>query len=286
MATDTAPAIEVGAATVDASSTGRSGTLVRNVRTVQMVWSRELIRLRRMPSRIISGLAQPILFLVVMGTGLSSIIDERSAGGVDYKVFLFPGILAMSIITSALFSAVSIVWDREFGFLREMLVAPVSRTSLVLGKAIGGGTVSVVQGVILVALAPFVGVDLTVARVFGLLAALLLLAFALTSFGIVLSSRMERMESFQMVMALVMQPMIFLSGAVFPLQNLPQWLAVLTRVNPATYGVDLTRRLVLPESVPLTLNGWPVPLWLDAVIVVVLGCSMLALAVRLFSHSD
>ncbi|MBJ7514611.1 MAG: ABC transporter permease, partial [Acidimicrobiia bacterium] len=188
-----------------------AGKLLRNVRTIRMIWFRELIRLRRMPTRIVSSIAQPIIFLLVMGAGIGSLVGDKGADGVSYQVYIFPGILAMSIITSSLFSAMSIVWDREFGFLREMLVAPVSRGSLVLGKAIGGGSVSVAQGLLLIVFAPLVGVDLTVPRVLGLIIALLLLAFALSSLGIVISSRIQRMESFQMVMALVMQPMIFLS---------------------------------------------------------------------------
>lgn len=284
MAAPTLPAPVPGPPPADA--TARSAAVTRNIRTIQMVWRRELIRLQRMPSRIISGLAQPLLFLLVMGAGLGSLIGDQGAAGVDYQVFLFPGILAMSIITSSLFGAVGIVWDREFGFLREMLVAPVSRTSLVLGKALGGGMVAVVQGVVLIVLAPFIGVDLTVGRVLALLGALLLLAFALTSFGIVLASRMQRMESFQMVMALVLQPMIFLSGAVFPLENLPGWLAVLTRLNPATYGVDLCRRAVLPEAAKLTIGGWVVPVWFDALVVLGMGSVFLAIAVRVFSRTE
>lgn len=269
-----------------AASSERQTALTRNWRTIAMVWTREMIRLRRVPTRIVTGLAQPLIFLFIMGAGLGSLIDSQVPGGFDFQEFLFPGILSMSIITSALFAAVSIVWDREFGFLREMLVAPVTRTSLVLGKAIGGGSVSVVQGLILVVAAPLVGVDLTVAKFVGMVGALLLLAFALTAFGIVIASRMERMESFQMVMTLVLQPMIFLSGAVFPLQNLPGWLAFLTRLNPATYGVDLVRRVTLDGAPAVTVFGHEVPLWADAVIVLGLGSALLALAVQLFSHTE
>lgn len=262
----------------------RGHSTTRNLRTVGMVWTRELIRLRRMPTRIISGIAQPLLFLIVLGAGLKNLVGGRSLpGGVSYQVYIFPGILAMSIITSALFSAVAIVWDREFGFMREMLVAPVSRTSLVLGKAVGGGSVAVVQGLILIVFAPLIGVDLTVARVLGMIGSLLLLAFALTAFGIVLASRMERMESFQMVMALVMQPMMFLSGAMFPLQGLPTWLGVLCRLNPATYGVDLARRTLLGSDFALTIGDWVVPVWFDVAVILGIGTAMLAVAVRLFN---
>ncbi len=283
MATHTAPAT---VASGPAPASPRQTALTRDMRTIGMVWVRELLRLKRMPTRIISGLAQPLLFLLVMGAGLKNLVGSHGVSGVSYQVFIFPGILAMSVITSALFSAVAIVWDREFGFMREMLVAPVSRTSLVLGKAVGGGSVAVVQGVVLIAFAPLVGVHLTVTRVLGLLLALLVLAFALTAFGIVLASRMERMESFQMVMALVMQPLIFLSGALFPLKNLPGWLAVICRFNPATYGVDLARRAVLGSSQALTFGSYTVPIWLDIVVVLSLGSAMLAVAVRLFGRVE
>jgi ABC-2 type transport system permease protein len=264
----------------------REGPVIRNVRAVMMVWRRDIIRLFRMPTRIIAGIAQPLLFLFVLGAGLENAIGSKGAAGVDYQQYLFPGILAMSVLTSALFSAIAIVWDREFGFLREMLVAPVSRTTLVLGKALGGGTVSVVQGLVLVVVAPIVGVSFTVASFFEMVFFMLLLAFSLTAFGIVVASRMERMESFQMVMALVMQPMIFLSGAIFPLVALPDWLAVITRLNPATYGVDAIRRVVLPTAVPLTIFDWVVPLWADALITIGFGTVMLALAVKLFSKTE
>jgi len=264
----------------------REGALVRNLRATMMVWRRDIIRLFRMPTRIISGVAQPLLFLVVLGAGLENAIGAQGAAGVDYQQYLFPGILAMSVLTSALFSAIAIVWDREFGFMREMLVAPVTRATLVCGKALGGGSVAVVQGLVLVVAAPFVGVSLTIGSFFAMVGLLLLLAFSLTAFGIVIASRMQRMESFQMVMALVLQPMIFLSGAIFPLEELPEWLAVLTRLNPATYGVDAIRRVLLPESDPLTLFDWVVPLWADALITFGFGAAMLALAVQLFGRTE
>jgi ABC-2 type transport system permease protein len=271
---------------VTTADTAREGPFIRNVRAVLMVWRRDIIRLFRMPTRIISGIAQPLLFLFVLGAGLENAIGSQGAAGVDYQQYLFPGILAMSVLTSALFSAIAIVWDREFGFMREMLVAPVRRSSIVLGKALGGGSVSVVQGLVLVVFAPIVGVSFTVQSFFEMVGFLLLLAFSLTAFGIVVASRMQRMESFQMVMALVMQPMLFLSGAIFPLVALPAWLAVITRLNPATYGVDAIRRVVLPSAVPLTIFDWVVPLWADALITIGFGAAMLALAVKLFAKTE
>lgn len=260
--------------------------LVRNLRTIGTVAFRELIRLRRMPTRIISGLAQPVLFLLVLGAGLQRLVGKGGISGVSYQEYIFPGVLAMSVITSALFSAMAIVWDREFGFMREMLVAPVSRSALVLGKAVGGGSVAVAQGIVLIVLAPLVGVHLTALKVLGLLGALVLLAFAMTALGIVLASRMRRTESFQMVMALVLQPMIFLSGAIFPLNRLPGWLAVPCRLNPATYGVDLARRALLGEKLALTINHHVVPIWSDVVIVVALGTALIAIATRFFGQVE
>jgi ABC-2 type transport system permease protein len=253
-----------------------------------MVWRREIIRFRRTPARIVSGLAQPILFLFVLGAGIKPLVGGRAAGGVDFQAFIFPGVIAMSVLFSSLFSAISIVWDREFGFLREMLVAPVSRTGLVLGKAAGAGTVAAGQALILVAAAPIVGVSLDALQFLEVIGLLLLLAFALTAFGIVIASRMQRMESFQMVMGLVVNPMLFLSGAIFPLRGLPIWLAVVTRLNPATYGIDPIRRVMLggSDAAPLTINGWVVPIWTEVLIVLTLGTAMLALAVRSFQKTE
>ncbi|MGH8984387.1 MAG: ABC transporter permease [Acidimicrobiia bacterium] len=265
----------------------REGRVARNLGTIAMVWQREMIRFFRMPSRIITGLAQPLLFLFVLGAGIDPLVGASTTGGVDYQEFIFPGVIAMSILFSSLFSAISIVWDREFGFLREMLVAPVSRTALVLGKAVGGGSIAVVQGLILLLAAPLVGVTLSPLEFVAMFGLLLLLAFALNAFGIVIASRMQRMEGFQMVMTLVVNPMLFLSGAIFPTDGLPTWLTVLTRLNPATYGVDPIRRVMLgSDAVPLTWGDWVVPIWLEVVIVFSLGTAMLAIAVQSFRKTE
>lgn len=262
------------------------GALARNAATVEMVWRRELIRFRRSPARIVTGLAQPILFLFVLGGGIQPLVGDDQAGGVDFQEFLFPGVIAMSVIFSSIFSAISIVWDREFGFLREMLVAPVSRTSLVLGKAAGGGTVAVAQGLVLLVAAPFVGISFTPVELVAMVVLLLLMAFALTAFGIVVASRMQRIESFQVVMTLVVQPMFFLSGAIFPLQGLPGWLTWATRINPATYAVDPIRRVVLGDAGALTIGGEVVPVLVEVAVVLALGTGMMALAVRSFRQAE
>ncbi|MBI2170212.1 MAG: ABC transporter permease [Actinobacteria bacterium] len=251
-----------------------------------MIWRREMIRLFRSKARIITGLAQPLLFLFVLGAGLGETIGDRGLPGYSYQEFLFPGILGMSVLFSAMFSAISIVWDREFGFLREMLVAPVSRAALVMGKAIGGACQGVARGVILLTVAPLAGVSLSPLEIVQMLGLLLALAFAIVSFGIVIASRTQRVEGFQVVMTLVAQPMFFLSGAIFPLRNLPTWLHVLSRLNPMSYGIDPVRRVILGDFGAVSLGGTVLPIWSEVLIILGFGSAMLALAVHLFGSES
>ncbi|MFZ2113800.1 MAG: ABC transporter permease, partial [Solirubrobacteraceae bacterium] len=241
-------------------------------------------------------LMQPFLFLFVLGTGLSRI---ASAGthGVSLRTFVYPGVLCMAVMFTAMFSAASLVWDREFGFLREMMVAPVRRSSIVLGKCAGGATVAAFQGVIVMAIGPFVGVHYTVGLALEIFALQLLLAFAITAFGMMAAARITQMQSFMALMQMAMMPMFFLSGALFPVNNLPAWLAVLNRLDPLTYAVDPMRRAVfahLPIS-PLvrqalapgvTWWGWHVPGLLEAAMVAVIGLVMLAIAIAEFSSVE
>jgi ABC-2 type transport system permease protein len=264
-------------------------------RTMLMVWWRELIRFSRSRSRIIGGLVQPILFLFVLGYGLSPLVG--SSGGLDFKKFVFPGTLAMSVVTTSIFSAVSIVWDREFGFLREMLVAPVLRASIILGKTAGGATVATFQGAIMLALAPVVGLRLSPLLVVEVLLSCLLMAFALTSFGVFVASRMKKMEGFQVVMQFVLLPMIFLSGAMYPLVGLPAWLSFIAHLDPLTYAIDPIRRMVLDaQGVPpaalarfgggVSLFGNTLAIWGELVAVGVFALVFLGLAVRGFSKTE
>jgi ABC-2 type transport system permease protein len=258
-----------------------------------MIWQRELIRYVRTRSRIFTGLAQPLLFLFVLGYGMGSLVG--STAGLDFRKFVFPGIVAMSVVSTSIFSAISIVWDREFGFLREMLVAPVPRWALVVGKTAGGATVATGQGTIMLALAPLVGVSLPALTIIEVIAIEFLMAAALTAFGVFVASRIERMEGFQVVMQLVLLPMIFLSGALFPLSGLPWWLDVLTRLNPLTYAVAPLRTVVfdaqhLPAAAlarfpsEVTLFGQALSIWTDLGITVVFVAVFLGLAVRGFGR--
>jgi ABC-2 type transport system permease protein len=266
------------------------------VRAVRIVWRRELIRFTTDRTRMIAFLVQPLLFLFVLGYGLQS-LASASTGGVDLTTFIFPGVLCMSVVFSAMFSAVSLVMDREFGFLREMMVAPVSRASIVVGKALGGATTSLVPGVAVLALAGLVGVPYDPLLLLGVLGLLLLLAFTVTAFGVMVAVRIRQIQTFTAVMQMFVMPLLFLSGVMFPVAGLPAWLEALNRVDPLTYAVDPMRRLVfshleVSETARRTLDpgvslfGWYVPALLQCAIVLLLGLVMLAFAIRGFNRTE
>jgi ABC-2 type transport system permease protein len=266
------------------------------LRAIKVVWRRELIRFRNERIRIVTSLAQPLLFLFVLGSGLQQ-LSAASTDGVDLKTFIYPGVLCISVMFTAMFSAASIVWDREFGFLREMMVAPVRRSSIVIGKCFGGATVASLQGVILLALAWTVDVPYSVSLIVGVFLLQLLLAFSITAFGVMAAARIKQMQSFMGLMQLVVMPMFFISGALFPVTNLPGWLAFLNRIDPLTYAVSPMRSLVfahldLSKQAEATLNpgitwfGWTVPVALEIFTVFALGMVMLGIAIWEFNSGE
>lgn len=260
------------------------------------MWYRDMIRFSRDRSRIIASFAQPLLFLFIFGSGLSSSIGQLGGGGtqggVSYVQFIFPGIIAMAVLFTAIFSAVSVIWDREFGFLKEVLVAPMPRWAMALGKALGGSTTAMIQGILMLIFAPFVHVSLSVKSVAALIPLTFITAFALSSLGLLIAARMKSMEGFQLIMNFLMMPIFFLSGALFPTNNLPAWLAVFTRIDPATYGVDAIRQVTLTSGArsagafSLTLFGQRMTPLLDAAVVLAFGAVMIALAVRSFNVQE
>ncbi len=208
---------------------------------------REIIRFWRDKPRIISTAFQPIMFLVVFGFGFRQILS-RSSFGLDFIQFVYPGIIAMNVMGIAFFSSISTVWDREFGFLKEILVAPVSRVSIVIGKIAGAATVATLQALILLVLAPFIGVYLNFTIVFHLVAFMILLSFAIAGLGLLIASLMTTTESFSVVMQVLFFPMFFLSGAFFPLTQVPLWMEWLSKLDPLTYGVDAFRQVILGQG--------------------------------------
>jgi ABC-2 type transport system permease protein len=304
MATDTT-ALRAGSET-GATNTGGPHQIARvrvptrsvrsELRAVKVVWKRELIRFSRDRLRILTSLTQPFLFLFVLGTGLSR-IAAAGTHGVNLRTFVYPGVLCIAVMFTAMFSAASLVWDREFGFLREMMVAPVRRSSLVLGKCLGGATVASFQGVIVLCLAGLVGVPYAAGLIVEVFALQLLLAFSITAFGLMVAARITQMQSFMAVMQMAIMPMYFLSGALFPVSHLPQWLAILNRLDPLTYAVDPMRRAVFAHlkvsaaarhtlDSGVTWWSWHVPGLVEAAVVALLGAVMLTVAIVEFSRAE
>jgi len=279
------------APTVDGRAHGRQAALRANLRGVYIIWYRDVLRFWRDRARIVASMGQPLLFLVIFGNGLSASLGAgvtQQLGNVSYVRFLFPGIIGMAVLFTSIFSAISILWDREFGFLREVLVAPISRVAVVLGKALGGSTIAMLQGSLLLILAPFLGVHLDPLVVLQLLALMFIIAFAVTSMGILVASRLQTMESFQMIINFLVMPMFFLSGAFFPLRGLPGWMSVLTRLDPVAYGIDPMRRALLGSDLApgIEIAGRHLNTAADVGILAVFAAVMLALAMRSFESQE
>jgi ABC-2 type transport system permease protein len=271
-------------------------SLRSELRAMKIVWQRDLIRFLNDRLRLITTLVQPLLFLFVLGSGLQQLTGEGTHG-VDLKTFIYPGVLCLSVMFTAMFSAASIVWDREFGFLREMMVAPVRRSSIMIGKCLGGATVAALQGVILICLAGAVHVPYDPPLLLGIFALQLLLALSITAFGLMVAARIKQIQSFMGVMQMIVMPMFFISGALFPVAGLPGWLTVLNRLDPLTYAVDPMRRLLFNHidvsaaarealAPGVTWWGWHVPALLEAAVVLALGVVMLAIAIWEFNSED
>jgi ABC-2 type transport system permease protein len=268
--------------------------LRHDLRTVSVVWRREMIRFGRDRARGISSLIQPLLFLFVLGTGLSTVVGPAN-DGFNFRTFLFPGVLATSVMFTAVFSGISLIWDREMGFLREMLVAPVRRSSIMLGKCLGGATVATVQSLFVLALAGVVGVPYDPVMLLSLIGLLFLAAFTITACGLVIGARVKQVQAAMPLSNLLLTPMMFLSGALFPISGLPTWLHIANRINPLTYAVDPMRAVVFRQlDVPppirerfaggVTWGGWHLPIMLEVGVTAAIGVGVLSVATLLFSR--
>jgi ABC-2 type transport system permease protein len=266
------------------------------VRAVKVICRRELIRFVSNRVQVAMALIQPLLFLFVLGSGLDS-LSRASTDGVDLKTFIFPGVLGMTVLFAAIFTAASLVWDRELGFLWEMMVAPVSRSSIILGKCLGGAIIAAAQGVLVLVLAGLVDVPYDPLLILGLLGMMLLLAFTVTAFGVLVAVSIKQAQTFTSMMQMFVMPMFFVSGAFFPVSELPSWLGVLNRLDPLTYAVDPMRRLVfdhldVSESARRTLDpgvdwwGWHLPPLFSAAMVLLLGLVLMGFAIRRFSRTE
>lgn len=233
---------------------------MRALRAIYTIWLRESTTFIRERSRIVGMIGQPLLYLLVLGKGITASMHlDAAPAGLDYLRFMYPGIIGMSVLFTSIFSAISIIWDREFGFLKEVLVAPVPRWAVAVGKILGGATAAVIQAAILIALAPVVGVALSVGIIVKLLAISFLISFAVTSLGVTIAARMESMQGFQMIMNFLVMPIYFLSGAMFPIAGAPGWMKTLMVVDPLSYGVDALRGVMYSGTI-VTVAGMARPL--------------------------
>ena len=266
------------------------GGIERDLRAVRVVWHREILRFVKDRPRLVAGLVQPVLYLFVMGTGISAMIPVTH--GVPFRTFLFPGVLCMAVLFTSFFSAGSLVHDRELGFMREMMVAPVRRGAILVGKCLGGTTAGTFQGVLMLIIGAIGGVRTTPELVATLLFEVVVVSFAITALGLALATRVRSIQAFMAIMQVVLFPMFFASGALYPIEDLPGWLEILTRLDPLTYAVTPFRRAVLDAAgqgalaPAVTWGTFRVPTWLDVVVVAALALIALRSAARAFSRTD
>ena len=252
------------------------------LRPIYVICVREFIKFFREKSRLLGTLARPVLWLFVVGNGMSALVSPHM--GFSYLQFIFPGMIGMTILFASIFSSISIVWDREFGFMKEMLVAPISRLSIVVGKAISGTAISVAQAIIILVLIPFLGIGLSVLQFIQVTAVAVLVSFCITSIGILIAARLTSFDGFNIIMNFLVMPMFFLSGAMYPVSSMPDVLRHLTHLNPLTYGIDAFKHVLLQNAAPPL--GPEFPIVLDIVIIIGVSATMLTLAAFSFRRKE
>jgi len=255
-------------------------------RSIWVIAYRELLRFFQDRPRMFSSFSMPIIFLIIFGAGFGRLIGQMMPG-VDYVQFMYPGILAMTVLMTSVMSGISIVWDREFGFLKEVLVSPLSRSGVLAGKAVGAATIAIIQGAIMLVLAPIVNVPINLGTVLALLPLLLILSLALSGLGLLIGARMRSQQGFQIVMQLVIFPIMFLSGIFFPVSGVATWLEVLSKLNPVTYGIDAIRQVFLGTEVAgVTVFGHTMGIVDSAIVVAMVGVVFLTIAIWAFNKQE
>ena len=247
------------------------------------LWLREVKRYLRDRTRIISSFVQPLLWLVVFGAGIGAALRGGfQIAGVDYQTLIFPGIVAQTLLFTSMFMGISVIWDREFGFLKEILVAPISRFSLFMGKMLGDSTDAMIQGVIVFGIALILGISFSFEAFLVCLPLMLLITIGLVSVGLIIASFIGSLESFGAIQSFINLPLFFLSGALFPITgSAPQWLQIAARLNPLTYGVDALKIVILGAPyAPFQIQ----PLIVDVALVGVFDIAMIAVGTRAFSR--
>jgi len=220
-----------------------------NKTAIYVLWMREMKRWWRAKSRIVGSLAMPLFFLAFLGLGFRRMTIPGLSEDVGYIRFLVPGIIGMNILFSSTFGGLSVLWDREFGFLKEIMVAPVSRVSIVLGRIAGGATTALIQAVLILAISYIMGFKIiNISSIFLAIVFMILIAVTFLGLGLIFASKMRDMQGFSIVMNFVIFPLFFLSGALYPLENFPVWLRYISKIDPLTYGVDGLRAALIGVS--------------------------------------
>ncbi len=241
------------------------------------MWLREVKRFIRSKSRIVGALGQPLLFLIALGYGLGPVFAKAGQG--NYLEFIAPGIIGMSIIFTAIFNGMQVIWDRQFGFLKETMVAPVSRLSIMFGRTLGGATVSTAQGILVLILAILAGFrPVSFTGILPAIIVMLLIALLFSALGIMVASLLKDMQGFQLIMNFLVMPLVFLSGAFFPLNNVPSALLWVARFDPLSYGIDALRYFLIGIAT--------FPLALDITVLTVVSAIFLALGSYFFSRIE
>jgi len=264
--------------------------MIEVYRGAWVVAYRELLRFLRDRSRVAASIVFPLLFLAIFGAGFTNIVGVMT-GGIDLMQFMYPGVIAMAVVTGALAAGISVASDREDGFLREILVAPLSRTGIILGKAFGAAAVGLTQTLLLLAVGPLVGVDLSFSVIARLVPIALVLSLGVSGLGILVSSYVRSQQGVQMLIQLLVFPLVFLAGVFFPLDSVPVWMEILSKANPVTYGVDAIRQVMLGSELAgaglgLTAFGHTMSIGEEVLLVGALGSALLAGAAWRFGRSE
>ncbi len=227
-----------------------------NVTAIYVLWLREMKRFVRAKSRVIGTLAMPLFFLAFLGLGFTKMNVPGMSKDIDYIHFLVPGIIGMTMLFTSMFAGISVLWDREFGFLKEIMVTPVNRVSIVLGRIVGGTTTALIQGILILGISVLMGFKITgITSFLSSIVFMFLIAVTFIGLGLIFASKMKDIHGFSLIMNFVIFPLFFLSGALFPLENLPVWIRYISYIDPLTYGVDGLRGVLIGVfSLPIVSN--------------------------------
>jgi ABC-2 type transport system permease protein len=258
----------------------------KKIKTLYIIWYREVLIYLRNTIKFFTSIFLPILILVFFGTGLKTMFSI-SVLGYDFVQFFFPGLLGLSISIMAVSSTMSIVWDREFGFLKEILVSPINRSYIILGKILGATTTALIQGILILLIIPYLGISFNVFLFMKTMLVIFLISYGMAALGIFLASRLKKMESFSIVSQIIIAPMAFLSSAFFPLSNAPSWMIKIANYNPLTYGIDALRWVILSGSLEKSeiLMMTSHPLLLCIFVLLIFNFIITFFSIRIFNKS-